>query len=578
MLRTKFLNKDFKKAVAILVALIIIVSGVFVYLQYYNNNEPEEKKIPNKEIDDRISPLTQQTIHMTIHRIRRKGVIIDQVMNSAKGTQFVNSLPIKDEYAKKAIESLIPGIGWDKKPIFSYIATFDGYEYESRTDIKDWETGYINQNIYRLVEEWNPEGTEYIGEKENIDIDFKFLLKEKKLLKTTSRVVDQFSINYDFRTGRWDGDDSFNDSDGYGHYNGTDFEMWFSVYQTDIDGDGIPYWTEVNILNTNPKMDDSKNDPDKDGIPTAWEWKWGYNPNKWDNHSYLDPDGDGLQNSEEYYMEKWLANPYYPEIYIEVDHCEKTPFRPYTIAMAPGKIIKSINRPSIVKTPLDGWEHIFYEESQQMLMDRFNEHGITVHIDSGEMGGGEELEFFKSNYEDEDHIYGSGSIEMQTGSISQYYNNNFAEDRKGIFRYLLILPSGGEAFNQNFKGNYDTMTVPTNKNFYKGQLMVYRASPRMKAIGVAISVLHELGHTCGFGLMHHSGVDNTTANVKEVYNNYMSVMNYKKYALRLFDYSDGTHGENDCDDWGQINPGYFEKTSDELEGLGFDKHKPPFNL
>ena len=122
--------------------------------------------------------------------------------------------------------------------------------------------------------------------------------------------MENFKVIYDFRTGRWTGDDSFNDSDGYGHYNGTNYEIWFSLYQTSADMDAIPWWVEVNVLGTDPEVDDSKLDPDNDGIPTEWEWEWGYDPFTWDNHIILDPDLDGLQNVEEYYMAEWLANPY----------------------------------------------------------------------------------------------------------------------------------------------------------------------------------------------------------------------------------------------------------------------------
>jgi hypothetical protein len=258
-------------------------------------------------------------------------------------------------------------------------------------------------------------------------------------------------------------------------------------------------------------------------------------------------------------MRKWLANPYTPQIYVEVDYIEKTPYR-------------------LFDKNLDGWEHIFYEESQQMLMDRYNEHGLTFLVDDGCMGGGGEvLPFLKSDYETDDKIFAKGILNMEDGVISGIYNSHFADERKGIFRYLIVASGGGECFNQNFKGWYDTMTVPTNKNFYRNQLSVLVATPRMKRIGVAISVLHELGHTLGFGLLYWGGVDNTSAGSDKVWYNYMSVMSYHKYAERLFDYSDGSHGENDKNDWANVDVGYFQKTSDELEGIGFDKHKPPFN-
>lgn len=54
-------------------------------------------------------------------------------------------------------------------------------------------------------------------------------------------------------------------------------------------------------------------------------------------------------------------------------------------------------------------------------------------------------------------------------------------------------------------------------------------------------------------------------------------MNYDKYPDRIFDYSDGTHGEQDKDDWSNLDVAYFQKTSEELEGVGFDKTEPPYN-
>jgi hypothetical protein len=568
-------NKIINALVIILIVIGLVGVGYFFILLQEPEIEPQPEE-PVKEIDDRISPLTQQAVFLEIHRIRRKGVIIDQIMNDRFGTKLVNRLPIKNIAVKTVLDSLTPGIGWDKKPIFNYIAVFDNYSFEGKTDFKAWDTDYINHDLYKIMEKWNKSGTGYIGEKERVEIEFTFLLKEKKIFRTITNEVESFKVVYDFRTGRWGGDDYFNDSDGYGHYNGSDFEMWFDIKQSDIDGDGIPFWTEVNVLETNPRMDDSRLDPDEDGIPTSWEWKWGYDPKKWDNHSYLDPENDGLQNDEEYFMEKWLANPFYPEIYIEVDHMERTPFKPLEIKMHPGRILSFINRPMLVKTNLDGWEHIFYEESQQMIMDRFNEYGITVHVDDGRMGGGEVLPFAINNYETEDRNYGKGAFEMEKGLIAEYYNNNFADERKGIFRYLLILPGGGETFNLDFRGYYDTMTVPTNKKFYLNQLGVLVGTPRMKRIGVAISVLHELGHTLGIQLFHHGGVDNTTEYVAEVWDDYKSVMSYVMYGRRLFDYSDGTHGEMDKDDWGNLDIAAFQKICEELEGVGFDKNEPPF--
>ncbi|HEC75715.1 MAG TPA: hypothetical protein ENI33_00445, partial [Thermoplasmatales archaeon] len=69
---------------------------------------------------------------------------------------------------------------------------------------------------------------------------------------------------YSIKNGHWFGDDyisnenfwGYPDLSGYGRANGCDdnsiyqnnrdCEIWFDIYQNDYDGDGIPYWVEVN--------------------------------------------------------------------------------------------------------------------------------------------------------------------------------------------------------------------------------------------------------------------------------------------------------------------------------------------
>ncbi len=567
-----------KKILGVIVVFIMIASGFSVVLfNYILKETPIEKEPEQVQIDNRISPLTQQAIYVVTQRIRRKNKIIDQIMNDFPSVRFLDRLPIKDIYRKKGVESLFAGYGWDETPIFNFEVVFGEEKYTGPIYYKAWDTEYINNNQYKLIQEWNENGSAYTPEKEKTEIQINILEKVKNRFKTTTNIAETINLEYDFRTGRWTGDDYFNDSDGYGHFNGTKYEVWFQLYQTDYDHDGIPYWTEVNVLGTDPKIDDSTLDPDGDGIPTDWEWRWGYDPFTWDDHANLDPDNDGLQNNEEYLMKDWLANPYTPEMYVEVDHMAKAPYKPLKIELQPTKLFPSISRPKIMKTRMNGWEHCFYEESQQMIMDRFNEHGITVHVDDGCMGeGGDEIPYARPSFETDGKIYDEGIFDAYKGLVSQYYNTYFPQKRVGIFRYMLVLPGGGECFNMDYKGMYDTVTVPMNKGFYKNMLSVLRYSERMKRIGVAISTLHELGHTCGMLLFHHGGVDNTTKDVISEWDDYESVMNYMKYSERLFDYSDGSHGERDINDWKYIDVGFFQRTSEELEGCGFNKHLPPF--
>jgi len=527
------------------ILVIIILFGASYYVFFYGKNESKEKVEEEKKIDDRISPLETQSVAMEIHRIRKKG-IIDVMMNS--GSKILDKLPIRKIDVYNALDGIRPGIGWRKLPTFRYALTLDGLEWKSK-EYKTWDTDYIDIDLFKNVEE----------EQTTAKIDFKIIQKDKKLLKTYENIMESFSLDYDFKTGRWSGDDYFNDSDGYGHYNGSNYEIWFTARQADYDGDGIPYWTEVNVLGTNSMVDDSTLDSDDDGCSNAWEWFWGYDPFKWDNHSYLDPDDDGLQNTEEYFMDKWTANPFTPDIYIEADYMEKAPFRPYKIEMGRGRILP-ITRPRLVKTNDDGSKHIFYEESQQMIIERFSEHGITVHIDDGCMGGGgDEIPYVPSGN------YG------QYGIFSEYYKHKFADNRKGVFRYVVTAHGGGWCHPQDFRNYYDVIVVPCNFKFNVNQLSV-AISPRVQRIGRAVEIIHELGHSCGFTGDYSDGVDNSSAKAGNPpdypWLDYKSVMNYDYFGQRFFDYSDGTNGEYDKDDWSNLDIGFFQRPSPYMEGFG----------
>jgi len=352
--------------------------------------------------------------------------------------------------------------------------------------------------------------------------------QEGLIFKNTKEVEKEtIRVTYDYKTGFWDGDDYLKDKDGYGHYLGENCEIWFNIYQSDYDHDGISYWNEVNILGTDPMVDDSVLDPDNDGIPTSWEFKWGYDPFVWDDHNNLDPDIDGIENIEEYMMRDLFANPYQPDIYIESDGMEK-------------KNIFDLS-------------HEFHYDSQQMIIERFAQHGINVYIDNGWPdgpinGGGEKLPFI-------DII-----DEVTGGQVLSFYKHHFADERKGVFRYLIIGNKLG--WNTPCKYNkYDTILVfsgrqPNIKNYFA-------ITPRLRSILLAKGVLHELGHS--MGLMPYTFPGNDIVGpvgfrypnmpedeYKKYLENYHSIMNYNYIYrdVKLFDYSDGSNGAPyDQDDW-----------------------------
>jgi len=149
---------------------------------------------------------------------------------------------------------------------------------------------------------------------------------------------DEYDVElvYSIKTGHWTGDDKQSDDpSGYGRLCGCDdgtiykkdrdCEMWFNIYQNDFDGDNIPYWTEVNEYSTDPEISNIGEDSDNDNIPIEWEWKWGYDPNVWDNHQEIDPEGDSIDNYEEFLTSEWQSDPYRKDVYVELDLMEEGP-------------------------------------------------------------------------------------------------------------------------------------------------------------------------------------------------------------------------------------------------------------
>jgi hypothetical protein len=549
----------------IITGIIVVVFLVMMYVFYNDEGETIISESHEHEIQPLLNDTTNQSVFITIHRIVKKG-IIDQMFESGNKA-LENMLDMgemkitsnKDrliQSIKAGLEGLRPGFGWNKKPDYSFEMTIDDYYFNAPQDFDVWDTKYIDQTVFRDVNE----GDKYA------DITLGITELEHKLLKknTVETLVEEMHVQYDFETGRWTGDDSFNDSDGYGHYNGTDYEFWFSISQTSSDGDAIPWYVEKNVLHTSTEVDDSIQDPDMDGIPTDWEWKWGYDPFTWDNHTFLDPDNDGIQNIEEYKMADWQSNPFYPDMFIECDWMAQTP-----------RFDRRLESP-------DGWTHEFYPESQAMIVERFNEHGITVHIDDGCKGGGGDIIPFDAGGEG----YPMGDYSQEYGVAGEVYKKFFTEDRKGIFRYLAICYKGGWCHPQDDRNAYDCIFVPMGRKIYF-DMAAASLTPRTKRIAQAVSILHELGHSCGFNPpyyhMYHTVFswdrwrlgnfpDTNGMNVEDWDGiDYVSCMSYEYYFYSLFDYSDGSHGPYDNDDWGNLDLGFFQRSSPGVEGLSDER-------
>jgi len=366
---------------------------------------------------------------------------------------------------------------------------------------------------------------------------------------------DSYDINlsYSIKSGHWFGDDyvfhegfwGTPDPSGYGRLNGCDdnsiyqdnrdCELWFDIYQNDFDGDGIPYWVEVEVFDTDPTIDNRGEDIDGDNIPIEWEYKWGhyfywkwwegtlehvwvYDPLVWDDHENIDGDKDSLNNVEEYLTAQWGSDPFRKDLFIELDQ------------MGPSS---------------DGIAaSLLPEGAKELLQTAYNKHNIVYHLDDGNMGGGEMLPF---------DLETRGRNELSEEYYSDYFLHGQENSwKQGIFHYGVVVYDAG--FN-GFAVRPDMWQISSlyieekcRQLFFVDRATVY-----------ASVYMHETGHSLD---IYNPGVDNPgTINPWDLeywkYRPYKSAMNYG-YTYVLVDYSDGSRGMNDFDDWNSLDLTYFE--------------------
>ncbi|OYT61838.1 hypothetical protein B6U81_02185 [Thermoplasmatales archaeon ex4484_30] len=415
-----------------------------------------------------------------------------------------------------------------EEPVFSLKIKVDGESY----DIGEWG-GLDVRPRWRFIHNVD-------DEKENVSIEVE-LYDGEKMCDISPRegnlsVGKALKLIYSIKDGTWHGDDFLHDASGYGHaggyedgyYNENDCEIWFDIYQTDADGDRLTYYEEVFIYGTDPMKSDYGKDYDNDGVPIEWEDHWGYDPFTAENHSILDEDEDGIQNIEEYMMSEWYADPFRQDIFVEVD---------------------------FMKNRFFGTTY-FPEYSKEKVISAFSKHNIMLHIDDGLMGGGGEILPYEKFYTQD--------------KLSLYYKKYFLHNgenewRKGIFRYCVFVHYTFPAKKSIAGYSY----WPTNEDIFNcfvigtKTIRNYRPLPLARETATASLFMHELGHTLGIFWQTYHGCDNATTNYPwlsgwKKYENYKSCMNYR-YAWSLIDYSDGSHGEGDFDDWSHIDPAFFEK-------------------
>ncbi|DAC72334.1 MAG TPA: hypothetical protein DSN98_05580 [Thermoplasmata archaeon] len=303
------------------------------------------------------------------------------------------------------------------------------------------------------------------------------------------------------------------------------YKPWLTFPMPDIG----PDW-DVNKTFPKPTYTDSwpehisflDPDTDGDGAPDGWEIKWGYNPAVWDDHYHLDPDNDSLNNIEECYMDPYGANPFTKDVFLEFDWT------------------KSLTTNATNKPPA--------QEITQMI-DAFARQNITLHVDTGELGGGEEIP--------------SRSFISDAEIINLYWDyflhNDLNNPRQRIFHYGIICDYSEGA-------GFAVIGWAHLNSFIIGAQILAEKFPRYTRGWLATAAsMHEVGHTFGLIVTKYNGIDNHLT-PKPIYKEFWQYLQYKSlmnylYTYAIMDFSDGSHGRGDYNDWGALDFSFFKNTT-----------------
>jgi hypothetical protein len=240
----------------------------------------------------------------------------------------------------------------------------------------------------------------------------------------------------------------------------------------DTDGDLLGDGEEINEYSTDPLNWDSDNDHLSDGIEVK-----GY-----------DVDGNGIIDVN---FPAFGADPLVKDIFVEIDW------------MPAGQTLGSYARGKLVEA--------------------FAEHGIVLHIDQGELGGGEETE------ERPNILY-----DNRDGPMNDFYDfeqKYFTPSRRGVF-YWCLITSGATYLGQKEVGGFNVGDIFTVAGTWSSDAFLGSA------------FMHELGHALGLDNSDFDGIDSR----KYSFDEYRSVMNYNA-PYDFYDYSDGPP----FNEWEHIN-------------------------
>jgi hypothetical protein len=310
------------------------------------------------------------------------------------------------------------------------------------------------------------------------------------------------------------------------------------------------------MYNTSPLIDNRGEDADGDGVPIEWEHRFGvfyfpwhdddddeppyyliYDPNRPEDHKTLDPDKDGLTNWEEYKTWQWGSDPSRKDIFIEIDQMEIGP---------------------------NGEGAYVPTQAYDLIRDAHARQNIVWHIDDGRLGGGELIPFKEV-------------LDMGNDTEEWYWAYFMHRDaqnwRRGVFRWCIIAYNytwaKGFTFGSNINGSHavDCFFLSTKYHEMRAKIFpiidgIHRGTfnrEMNRAYVYAGVMMHETGHMLNIqapGFDVGNSIWLWQVNYWR-FACYKSACNYRYVYRGVVDYSDGSGGKNDFNDWANMDLTYF---------------------
>ena len=203
----------------------------------------------------------------------------------------------------------------------------------------------------------------------------------------------------------------------------------------------------------------------------------------------------------------------------------------------------------------DGQQSILPEGSKELLRTAFDRQNVVYHLDDGQMG------VYTTGFETGHDMIPFYEMLDHSSLRNVIYWNYFLHGdennwRRGVFHYGLVI------YQADYHGY---VFLPDSWQISSKVLEENKTVPKIQVkrdTVFASAYMHECGHTLGIYNGNTPGCDDQNGKYPWQKNwwkwrPYKSVMNYG-YMYKIVDYSDGSRGKNDFDDWDRLDLTAFQ--------------------